>query len=34
MEASKGKEKYEISFDAIGMLLDKKIAKEEGKEKN
>ena len=33
MEASKGKEKFEISFDANGKLLKKMEAKEEGKEK-
>jgi hypothetical protein len=32
MEASKGKDKFEISFDANGKLLDKKVAKEEDEE--
>ena len=34
MEASKDKEKYEISFDVSGKLLNKKVAKEESKEKD
>jgi len=34
MEASKDKEKYEISFDVNGKLLNKKVVKEEGKEKD
>lgn len=34
MEASKGKDKYEISFDASGKLLNKKVAKEEDEEKD
>jgi hypothetical protein len=34
MEASRGKEKYEISFDANGTLLNKTAAKVEAKEKN
>lgn len=33
MEASKDKEKYEISFDANGKLLKKELVKEEVKEK-
>jgi hypothetical protein len=33
MEASKGKDKYEISFDANGKLLNKKVAEEEDEEK-
>jgi len=33
MEVCRGKEKYEISFDANGKLLEKEVAKEEGKEK-
>lgn len=32
MEASKGKDKFEISFDANGKLLNKKVAKEEDEE--
>ena len=32
MEASKGKGKFEISFDANGKLLNKKVSKEEDKE--
>lgn len=34
MEASKGKDKYVISFDANGKLLNKKVAKEEEEEKD
>jgi hypothetical protein len=33
MEASRGNEKYEISFDSTGKLLEKEIVKEESKEK-
>jgi hypothetical protein len=33
LEASKGKDKYEITFDAHGKLLKKAVAKEEGEEK-
>jgi hypothetical protein len=34
MEASKGKDKYEISFDVNGKLLNKKVAKEADEEKD
>ena len=34
MELSKGKEKYEVSFDAGGKLLKKNLEKKEGKDKD